>query len=60
MFNRGKLQILVATSLGARGLDIKGVSLVINYQLPQCKYSLKDGVPDSTRLATIRAHYIYR
>lgn len=34
-FKSGKTQILVATDVAARGIDIKGVTHVINYQLPQ-------------------------
>ncbi|KAK8807441.1 hypothetical protein WA158_004200 [Blastocystis sp. Blastoise] len=33
-FKRGEFDILVATDVAARGLDIKGVSLVINYDMP--------------------------
>jgi len=34
-FKKGKLKILVATDVAARGLHIEGVSHVINYDLPQ-------------------------
>lgn len=33
-FNRGSIQILVATDVAARGLDIEKVELVINYDMP--------------------------
>jgi len=34
-FKRGQVSILVATDVAARGIDIKNVSHVINYDLPQ-------------------------
>ncbi len=34
-FKAGKTKILVATDVAARGIDIKGVTHVINYQMPQ-------------------------
>lgn len=33
-FSTGKIQILIATDVAARGLDISGVSHVINYEIP--------------------------
>ncbi len=33
-FRRGSLQVLVATDLAARGIDVDGISHVINYDLP--------------------------
>jgi superfamily II DNA/RNA helicase len=32
----GKIQFLVATNIAARGIDIKDISHVINYDLPRC------------------------
>ncbi|XP_055905642.1 ATP-dependent RNA helicase vasa isoform X2 [Eupeodes corollae] len=34
-FKTGKMKVLIATSVAARGLDIKNVSHVINYDLPK-------------------------
>jgi len=34
-FKSGKFPILIATSVAARGLDIKGVAHVVNYDLPK-------------------------
>jgi superfamily II DNA/RNA helicase len=33
-FKSGKLQVLIATEVAARGLDIQGLEFVINYNLP--------------------------
>jgi ATP-dependent RNA helicase RhlE len=34
-FKSGKYEVLVATDIAARGLDVAGVSHVINYDVPQ-------------------------
>ncbi|CAI2169055.1 5511_t:CDS:10 [Funneliformis geosporum] len=34
-FRQGKIWVLIATELMARGMDFKGVNLVINYDFPQ-------------------------
>ena len=33
-FKRGRYQILVATDIAARGIDVKGIELVVNYDMP--------------------------
>jgi ATP-dependent RNA helicase DeaD len=34
MFKKGSLQYLVATDIAARGIDVKGLSFVLHYELP--------------------------
>ena len=34
-FRNGKYRVLVATDIAARGIDVKGIELVMNYDLPQ-------------------------
>ncbi len=33
-FKRGKYRVLVATDIAARGIDVKGIEMVINFDLP--------------------------
>ncbi len=33
-FKRGQYRILIATDIAARGIDVKGIELVLNYDLP--------------------------
>jgi ATP-dependent RNA helicase RhlE len=35
-FKRGQYRVLVATDIAARGIDVKEISLVINFDLPDC------------------------
>jgi ATP-dependent RNA helicase RhlE len=35
-FKEGKYRVLVATDIAARGIDVNNISVVINYDLPQC------------------------
>ncbi|MBI2453720.1 C-terminal helicase domain-containing protein [Candidatus Peregrinibacteria bacterium] len=34
-FQTGKYRVLVATDIAARGIDVKGIELVINYDIPE-------------------------
>ena len=34
-FRRGEVKVLVATDVASRGLDIQGVSMIINYHIPE-------------------------
>ncbi len=34
-FRNGKYRVLVATDIAARGIDVQGIELVLNYDLPQ-------------------------
>ncbi len=34
-FKTGRYRVLVATDIAARGIDVKGIELVVNYDLPQ-------------------------
>ncbi|RKX28148.1 MAG: ATP-dependent RNA helicase RhlE [Candidatus Zixiibacteriota bacterium] len=33
-FKRGRFQILIATDIAARGIDVSGIELVVNYDMP--------------------------
>jgi ATP-dependent RNA helicase RhlE len=35
-FKKGQYRVLVATDIAARGIDVKEISLVINFDLPDC------------------------
>jgi superfamily II DNA/RNA helicase len=48
-FRSGKIRVLVATDLAARGIDVRGLSAVINYDLPRGRTitCTGRGVPDA-------------
>ncbi len=46
-FRMGKVWVLIATELMSRGIDFKGVNLVINYDFPQAR--LPEMRPKCTR-----------
>jgi ATP-dependent RNA helicase RhlE len=52
-FRCGKVQLLVATDVASRGLDIEGISHVINYDVPR---SPDDYIHRSGRTARVDAH----
>ena len=53
-FRQGRVWVLIATELVARGMDFKGVSLVINYDFPQVReHALAPPRMDSRRLARV-------
>jgi superfamily II DNA/RNA helicase len=36
-FKQGKIRMLIATDIAARGIDVSGIQLVVNYDLPEDK-----------------------
>jgi superfamily II DNA/RNA helicase len=50
-FRSGKSRVLIATDVIARGIDIRGVSLVINYELPLDRENYIHRIGRSGRLA---------
>jgi len=43
-FKEGKVSVMIATDVASRGLDIKGVSVVINYDFPDGRGGIEDYV----------------
>lgn len=58
-FKSGKTKILVATDVAARGIDIKGVTHVINYQLPQSMDSYIHRIGRTGRAETTGMAYTF-
>lgn len=59
LFKSGKTKILVATDVAARGIDIKGVTHVINYQLPQTMDSYIHRIGRTGRAETTGTAYTF-
>lgn len=59
LFKLGKTKILVATDVAARGIDIKGVTHVINYQLPQTMDSYIHRIGRTGRAETTGIAYTF-
>jgi ATP-dependent RNA helicase DeaD len=50
LFRSGRSEVLVATNVAARGLDISHVDLVVNYELPETPESLTHRVGRTARM----------
>ena len=59
LFKKGKVKILVATDVASRGIDIKGVTHVINYQLPQTMDSYIHRIGRTGRAEAVGAAYTF-
>jgi ATP-dependent RNA helicase RhlE len=51
-FDRGRISVLVATDIVARGIDVEGISHVINYELPNDAESYVHRVGRTARAGT--------
>ena len=49
-FRQGRIQTLLATNVAARGLDIKGIYQVINYELPESSALWRERVERTGRM----------
>ena len=58
-FKKGKVKILVATDVASRGIDIKGVTHVINYQIPQTMDSYIHRIGRTGRAEAVGAAYTF-
>jgi ATP-dependent RNA helicase DeaD len=44
-FKEGRVKVVIATDVAARGLDIKGIERVINYELPTDDFQVTQRFP---------------
>jgi len=59
-FKSGEINVLIATSVISRGLDVSGVTLVIQYMLPEVFHERKARGNGKDWLRTVAAEYLYR
>jgi ATP-dependent RNA helicase RhlE len=52
-FRSGKVRVLVATDVAARGLDVKGIALVVNYNIPHEPEAYVHRIGRTARAGTI-------
>mgnify|MGYP001189451624 CR=1 FL=1 len=52
-FDRGRIKVLVATDIAARGIDVEGISHVINYEMPQDPESYVHRIGRTARAGSI-------
>ena len=61
-FSSGTVRVLVATDVASRGLDVKGVELVVNLDLPRSfeEYVHRIGTPaSSSSVCSFEKKYAY-
>ncbi len=51
-FHRGRVKVLVATDIAARGIDVEGISHVINYEMPNDPESYVHRIGRTARAGT--------
>lgn len=59
-FREGEINVMIATSVMSRGLDVSGVNLVINYMIPEVYHVLKEYGEGEKWLQAVAAAYLYR
>ena len=52
-FDRGRIKVLVATDIAARGIDVEGISHVINYEMPKDPESYVHRIGRTARAGSI-------
>ena len=58
-FRRGKTRVLVATDIAARGIDVEGISHVINYDVPQQAEDYVHRIGRTGRAQAVGAAYTF-